>query len=548
MTDRLLGVETEYALGAGASRATGLRPGQVLEAILCRARTRLLHLPDEFGHGIFLSNGARFYVDCGGHPEFATPECTTPGEVVRYVRAGETILLDLAREHGALVFRCNVDYSGARTSWGMHESFLHRVDPRTLPRQLIPHLVSRLVYAGAGGFNNRSPGLEFTLSPRTIHLSQETSSDSTLHRGIFHTKNETLSGSGSHRLHVLCGETLCSDLALWLKVGTTALVVAMSEAGIGPGEAVQLRNPLAAMRAFAGDPTCTTTAETQGGARLSAVAIQRHYLTQAEAHATDPFMPPWAGEVCRRWRAVLDQLTGGAGAVATQLDWAIKHALYGDQLRRRGFPREAVSLWTTVATRLTAALSNVPNGDRPLTADVVLGRDSPIAAQVAELTTAFMRPNGLCWDDLAAFLRARSELFEIDMRFGQLGAGGIFTALHAAGLLAQHVDGVDDIAGAVDSPPAGSRARLRGQLVRDLAGNGGRYGCDWQGVWDRQERRRVDLSDPFATTWEWKEWQRDDGASPDGMLARMQAELRMLRSGQRAAGRRARPGSGGEMV
>ena len=38
-----------------------------------------------------LTNGARYYVD-HAHPEFSTPECADPLEVVRYDKAGEEIL------------------------------------------------------------------------------------------------------------------------------------------------------------------------------------------------------------------------------------------------------------------------------------------------------------------------------------------------------------------------------------------------------------------------------------------------------------------------
>src|SRR5262249_10940398 len=147
-------------------------------------------------------------------------------------------------------------------------------------------------------------------------------------RGIFHTKDEPLCGNGYHRLHILCGESLCGDLSSWLKVGTTALVVALTEAGLRPGNAVQLRAPVEAMRLFASDPTCAAVAETKSGERVTALVIQRHYLTQAEAPLRARFMPPWADEVCRRWRAVLDGLRGGWESAATSLDWAIKLALY----------------------------------------------------------------------------------------------------------------------------------------------------------------------------------------------------------------------------
>src|SRR5580704_9319371 len=39
-----------------------------------------------------LTNGARYYVD-HAHPEFSTPECRDPLDVVRYDKAGELVLL-----------------------------------------------------------------------------------------------------------------------------------------------------------------------------------------------------------------------------------------------------------------------------------------------------------------------------------------------------------------------------------------------------------------------------------------------------------------------
>lgn len=93
--------------------------------------------------------------------------------------------------------------------------------------------LSRIVYTGAGGFNSRfRQGLQFTLSPRVWHLVRGVSEGSTEARGIFHTKDESLSAEGYHRLHILCGESVCSETAAWLKVGATALVVALIDAGL----------------------------------------------------------------------------------------------------------------------------------------------------------------------------------------------------------------------------------------------------------------------------------------------------------------------------
>jgi proteasome accessory factor A len=513
VAERLFGIETEYALFATDARGARMNQAQVLDGLMRNARNQLPHLPDELSHGLFLQNGARFYVDCGGHPEFTTPECSNPWDVVRYIRAGESILLRLAgpqpRQRPAErmeFFRCNVDYSGARSTWGSHESYMHRVaSPGMLAKHMIPHLLSRLIYTGAGGFENTSSGVEFTLSPRTAHISAAISGGSTSNRGIFHEKDEDLCGGAYHRLHIICGESLCSELATWLRIGTTALVVAMCEAGLNPGDAVVLGDPVGAMRLFAGDPTCSATIATAMGRRLTAIDIQRHYLEQAEAHVGDDFMPPWAAEVCRQWRAVLDCLGGGWESAVTTLDWAIKLGLYRDQVRRRGMTWQSLEAWSHVMGRLAAAWSRAKQRERPFRAEAILGRASPIAAEVKDLTPT-VRSLGLSWDGLASFLDVRNELFEADTRFGQLGDKGIFAALDAAGVLTHRVAGVDNVEHAVEHPPEVARARLRGRLVRELSGKDGRYCCDWEGVWDCESGKCVDLTDPFEIAPEWQDW------------------------------------------
>lgn len=514
MAERLFGIETEYAVGSeGAGRT------RALAALMQRVRKEFPCLPDEMLHGVFLGNASRFYVDRGGHPEMTTPECAHPRDVVRYLRAGEAILLRLARR--TALFRSNVDYAGARSSWASHESYMHRADLRALPRRMIPHFVSRLVYTGAGGFVNVSPGLRFTLSPRVAHLEVPQSSESTGHRGIFHDKNEPLAGNGWSRLHVLCGESLYSETATFLRVGATALVVALAEAGLSPGASVDLAAPVSAMQAYAADPTCRARAATRDGRQVSAVDVQHAYLELAERHAGADFMPPWAGEVCARWRATLDDLADGGAQAALSLDWAIKRRVYDDHLRRRGVTWTEVEAWNGVVQRLSDALAFERREDWLLDADVVLSPASPIRDAVKKLTPK-LRRLGLAWDGLAPFLRLRNELFEVDTRFGQLGAGGLFAALDASGLLRQQIDGTDDVAAAVETPPPVPRAQVRGRLVRELSGcaEHGRYVCDWDGVWDREEELCVDLSDPFTATSEWRPW-ADDGAMPGRFLPGM---------------------------
>jgi len=508
---RMLGVESEYALVGLTRRHKAVDREQLLSEFVRLAREQAPHARGCAMGDMYLANGARFYVDCGHHPEFTTPECTNPWDIVRYVLAGEHILAGLcARLPDAIpemgeagLYRCNVDYSGSGSTWGCHESYLHRADPALLPPQIIPHLVSRVIYSGAGGFDPRSPSIEFALSPRAFHIQRTVSSESTVNRGIFHTKDEPLCRGGYHRLHLLCGESLCSEIASWLKVGTTALVVAMVEGGLRPGDGIELRAPLEALRTFATDTTCRAGAEMSDRRRISAIAIQRHYLALAEANLGHGSMPPWSAEVCRRWREMLDRLQADPGSLSRTLDWAIKLELYRNHARRRGCDWDSFPSWTHVVEKIVAELRNTEYNGIPVRVEFLLGPDSPIRDTIRRLGP-YLRRRSLTWDGLRPFVDLRQELFEIDFKFGQLGPQGIFTALDRAGVLAHRVPGVDNIEHATSHPPAEGRARLRGEVIRRLSGKP-RVRCDWQRVWDGAGRRVLDLSDPFATEERWED-------------------------------------------
>lgn len=507
---RIFGAETEYAV---AGPSDGNRDRAVLvNQLMDEARRRLRWLLDRHGSGMFLENGSRFYIDSGLHPELSTPECTTPWEVVRYLLAGDWILVDLVNHiekvrwgsPRILVFKGNVDYSGTQATWGAHESYAHRAPVESMPEPLIPHLTSRIIYCGSGGFNPLSPGLEFTLSPRSHHLNRVISDNSTHHRGIFHTKDESLSSNGDRRLHILCGDSLFSETALWLKFGTTALVVALIEAGVCSGKKTALKSPLSAVKTFAADPQCRIVARLAAGGRATALQLQHHYLALAEAHLGQPFMPDWAGEVCRRWRAMLEALAEGPAAVAATLDWGIKLAIYRDRAARRGFSWQALADWSFVLRQLHAALVADPEtGAQKLTPEMVRDPGHPVGRE-AEKLARFLLTRRLNWNELGDFLALRDEFFEIETRFGQLGEAGVFNALDRAGRLAHHVPGIDRIDEAMTDPPEVGRARLRGLEVRRLAGSEGKYQCDWQGIWDFTERRWLDLSDPFKGAAEWQ--------------------------------------------
>lgn len=512
MATRLFGVETEYALAAFSPDGLRFNQNKFLEDLVKRARKSLPSLPDARSPGMFLGNGSRFYVDCGCHPEVSTPECSNPWEAVRYIQAGDSMLTTLAEDFlnnpspglpikDVQIWKGNVDYSGTGATWGCHESYLHKANLSDLANNLIPFLVSRLVYTGSGGFDSRSAGLVFMLSPRVAHLERVISDESTHDRGIFHTKNESLS-RGFHRLHLLCGESLLSEKATWLKLGTTALVVALIEAGVQPAMGVELEAPLDAMRQFADDHTCRAATDSQSGVPVTALSIQRHYLEQVENYLDQQFMPPWGPDVCREWRKILEELEDAPASIATTLDWGIKFALYQDRARQCEIPWETLSSWSLVVDKLSRDLPRDREGAIPKMLSPALDTIGPIAKSKLKFTP-ILNELKLRWEDLPKFLALRNELFEIDTRFGQLGNEGIFAALDRAQILSHHMPGVRQVEDPVLTPPPMGRANLRGKCISRMAKNGGPFFCDWTEIWDIEKKQKLDLHNPFEKEERW---------------------------------------------
>jgi len=510
----LVGQETEYALTAFDASGRPVDRARTLDRLMDVARRQLVCLAGDARYDLYLRNGARLYIDSGLHPEWSTPECSSPGEVLAHARAGDATLARIAaalqREDpdisDIVITKCNVDYADRRATWGCHESYLHRKSRRGLAKHLIPHLVSRVVYAGAGGLNPLSPGIAFMVSPRVAHLQAVVSDSSTANRGIFHTKKEPLCGMGYDRLHLICGESLCSQRADFLRWGATALVVRLIDAGKAPAAEVQLAAPLTAMRSFASDSDCRAEVPLAVGGNTTAIRIQRHYLRNVESCLRAPFMPAWAEQVCRCWREILDALEEDAGRAAT-LDWVVKRTLFQRRAAKLGLTWGSLPFLTSVVAQLDRRLQEPEPGTesdegerRSLIAGLHDGRWREGRKLRRELKLV-----GLSEDVLEDFLSLRQELAEIDVRFGQIGSKGIFANLAQLGMFGDGFVSAEDIETAAAEPPPATRARVRGEWIGRLVETGADCYCSWDRIIDRRDERFLDFRDPFQREAAWAE-------------------------------------------
>ena len=217
-----------------------------------------------------LTNGARYYVD-HAHPEYSTPECADPLEATLFDKAGERILarsMDAARRllpagQEIVVYKNNSDGKG--NSYGCHENYL--VD-RTVPfaslvRNLIPWFVTRQVFTGAGkvGSENGAEPCDFQISQRADFFEEEVGLETTLKRPIVNTRDEPHADPQKYRrLHVIVGDANLCEVATFLKVGTTAIVLAMIEDGFIDKD-LSISAPVAAIRTVSHDPTLQATVD-----------------------------------------------------------------------------------------------------------------------------------------------------------------------------------------------------------------------------------------------------------------------------------------------
>jgi proteasome accessory factor A len=284
---------------------------------------------------VILTNGARLYVD-HAHPEYSTPEVTSPLDIVRFDKAGEQVMLDAARRASLLpggapivLYKNNGDGKGS--SYGAHENYLMR---RSTPfgdivRHLTPFFVSRQVVCGSGrvgiGQDGRDSG--FQISQRADYFEVEVGLETTLKRPIINTRDEPHADPEKYRrLHVIIGDANLAEVSTYLKVGTTSLVLAMIEDRF-IGHDLTVEGAVAGLRAVSHDPTLTHLLTLTDGRKLTAVQLQLEYLDLARKFVEDRYgadADAQTLDVLARWESVLDRLERDPMLCARELDWVAK--------------------------------------------------------------------------------------------------------------------------------------------------------------------------------------------------------------------------------
>lgn len=478
---RIFGIETEYGISVTGNEkpcGTSEIAMRMFRPVVSRARST----------NTYLNNGSRLYLDVGSHPEYATAEARDPLTALEQDLAGERLMSRLARNaevgiratygEGAQVhlFKNNVDSQGH--SFGCHENYLVRrfVSLQQVERQLLPFLITRQIFSGAGRLIGTDGDVRFEISQRADYLDEAVSSSTTRARPMVNTRDEPHANPEQYRrLHVIIGDSNRSQFATMMKLATTHLVLCVIEESVRLGipsglESCALVDPSAANRAISRDVTGrlaqfdmediqgfrnaqrsfmtqepNETMEGQigrgGSDDVNALAMQRYYydvvvrfMQQYGAQLQADLPRVNVHDILRQWADILQSIqSGDIDALSHRIDWAAKYRLL-NALRRRH-----------------------PNLDA-------------------------------------------LKLTQIDMNYHDIVHGSAYDSMLEHGAM-QHLLSESEIERALNDPPHDTRAVLRGRFVERALHHDAQFSCDWTRLTlAHPQRMEAVLMDPFDTS------------------------------------------------
>ncbi|MBU6415254.1 proteasome accessory factor PafA2 family protein, partial [Patescibacteria group bacterium] len=316
----------------------------------------------------FYGNGARIYVDTGSHLEYATGEVMGAFEAVIHEKAGERIVESAVvnanehpyfKERGFVLrsFKNNKDNNkdGQNYTYGSHENYCmlrEKIHGRggianTMLRLLAPFRISSKLFAGNGWLEEENGRLEYRLSQRAEEMKESTGSTTTTSRPIINMRDEPHADEEQYyRLHLIDGDALLVEPALFLKFGATLLVLDMIESGFLTGKPFGNGDDFVkALHAFSADSTLRV-APNIGGKTYTIINIQEEYFKWANQFCETSGSTPEQRLVLKLGEEILTLAKKPEPHVllAPYVDWAEKQLLMEREMEKWGYD------WSTPST------------------------------------------------------------------------------------------------------------------------------------------------------------------------------------------------------
>jgi proteasome accessory factor A len=437
---RILGLETEYGVTCVVDGQRRLSPDEVARYLFRRV------VAWGRSSNVFLPNGGRLYLDVGSHPEYATAECDKVSDLISQDQAGDRIIEELAIEaekrlnsegiQGQIhLFKNNIDAAG--NSYGCHENYSisRKFNFQKVTESVIPFLITRQIFTGAGKWLSNNKNQNYQLSQRSDHMWESISSATTRSRPIINTRDEPHADPEEYRrLHVIVGDSNMSQTTTNLKVCSTEMILQLIEIGQINDE-FNIENPIRTLRDISSDLTFSKKFRLSNGKEVTALNLQEHYLESV-----------------------------------------INSSIYSE-FEANEYYKKAIDLWEKFLN--CAKQNDFSSVDKDI--DWVIKK---------KYMDQYQEKNGLKNNDPRMVL--------IDITFHNIRKDrGIFYILEKFGLINTIVD-QNMINNAIDFAPESTRAKLRGEFIKKAQEKKRDYTVDWVHLKiNDQNQRTVVCKDPF---------------------------------------------------
>ncbi len=437
---RIMGLETEYGVTCVVDGQRRLSPDEVARYLFRRV------VAWGRSSNVFLPNGGRLYLDVGSHPEYATAECDNLLDLLKQDQAGDRIVEDLVVEaekrlnnEGILgqihLFKNNIDAAG--NSYGCHENFSvqRKHNFQQIVESMIPFLITRQIFCGAGKWMTSSKSGVFNLSQRSEHMWESISSATTRSRPIVNTRDEPHADPEEYRrLHIIVGDSNMSECTTILKVATTELVLRAAESGL-INDQYSIENPIRTIREISTDLSFKKRFRLTSGREVTALQIQQeiYELVTKIPDFEQMMIQPLYKYAFDLWGRVLASIeSNNFEDVKFEIDWIIKRDFFQEYMNKHS----------------------------------LLGNDS------------------------------RMTLIDISYHNVRKDRG-LFYILEKSGL-AKSLINESDVVDSMSSPPQTTRAALRGKFIKIAQEKKRDYTVDWLNLKiNDQHQRSVICKDPF---------------------------------------------------
>jgi len=177
------------------------------------------------------------------------------------------------------------------------------------------------------------------VSQRADYFEVEVGLETTLKRPIVNTRDEPHADPEKYRrLHVIIGDANLAEISTYLKVGTTALILAMIEDRALSAD-LAIDGPVSELHKVSHDPSLRHRIKLKDGRSLTALDLQETYLELARGYVDDRLgsdADKQTRDVLERWEDMLTRLRRDPMECRRELDWVAKLALLESYRERDG--------------------------------------------------------------------------------------------------------------------------------------------------------------------------------------------------------------------